>query len=58
MKLFIFKVGKEMLCPRQPSETDPSGFNLLLELLRGDHWSENSKIQNFEDSTDTFSIKC
>merc|ERR1719412_907877 len=27
---------KEMLCPRQPAEGDVPGFNLLMELLRGD----------------------
>ena len=28
---------KEMLCPRQPTEGEMPGFNLLMELLRGDH---------------------
>ena len=27
-----------MLCPRQPTEGEMPGFNLLMELLRGDHW--------------------
>ena len=30
------QVGKEMLCPRQQTG-EPAGFNLLMELLRGDH---------------------
>lgn len=33
----LFQVGKEVLCPRQPEEGETAGFNLLMELLRGDH---------------------
>ncbi len=39
---FSFQVGKEMLCPRQNGESgsgnggEEGGFNLLMELLRGD----------------------
>ena len=32
-----FQVGKEMLCPRQSVNGETPGFNLLMELLRGDH---------------------
>jgi len=32
----VCQVGKEMLCPRQQTG-EPAGFNLLMELLRGDH---------------------
>ena len=35
--LFILQVGKEMLCPRQSVNGETPGFNLLMELLRGDH---------------------
>jgi hypothetical protein len=36
--LIVFlQVGKEMLCPRQQSAGETTGFNLLMELLRGDH---------------------
>ncbi len=40
--IFSFQVGKEMLCPRQNGEGgsgnggEEGGFNLLMELLRGD----------------------
>ena len=34
---FHFQVGKEVLCPKQPAEGEEMGFNLLMELLRGDH---------------------
>nr|AID52856.1 hormone receptor 39 [Tigriopus japonicus] len=33
----VCQVGKEMLCPRQQAQGETAGFNLLMELLRGDH---------------------
>jgi nuclear receptor subfamily 5 group A protein 3 len=33
----VCQVGKEMLCPREQPEEKGQGFNLLMELLRGDH---------------------
>merc|ERR1712038_1674893 len=33
----VCQVGKEMLCPRQSVNGETPGFNLLMELLRGDH---------------------
>jgi len=48
----VCQVGKEMLCPRQPGSDEVAtadggggqSFNLLMELLRGDHWRQWSIV--------------